>query len=606
MNILNHYNIRLLIIFGLLVILSACKKDDIVDNPNIHDHGYRQIKMTPVSGLRVQWDYSSMYRLSDSGNYPRMIRTSDNSLVTVYDSNGSVYIIKSTDNGKSWTKPEILFKKSTHLGKDGDVNITYEDLKSQPSIIQLENGDMVAACAVHYRYILTTPDPDVIIQFPAAIHVKKIVNGAIVEPEKVVYSNLGCEHPDFLLLPDGKLQLYFTNSSIPVAIDKMNSTDLAVTTKELQIDVIESVDGGSSWNSSIKEFGPEGVDTRWTGSKTVVFRNQKNNIAPSTAIMKEQILLAFADNKVVTYKPYLVRSNINTTWPFSINGDMPGKDYARYEILPDKYLMTNPDLLTLSNDIALLSYQTDANRDNKSQTMEVVISDSDAKNFTKSSRPFPFSNEIEAINNSVMRFNENTIVALTSSNFHNMNERAPMAIKGYIINDLMIKDSKITNYPLFVGGISESNLRAGLGVDESNLYFEAEIVDSTPITAEKGTEKGDGVYIYVDAANLSLLDVDKGISKLWISIDGSVTRWDGKEGLWIPAGADGIMATSIATDSGYLLKVVIPKSKLTSFNEDGIRFAVGLSDYTDISIGSVELLSQCKDLRSSSWLGVTF
>jgi len=534
-----------------------------------------------------------------------MLRTSESSLVPVYDSKGSVFLIKSDDNGVTWCEPQLLFQKYTRTGKDGENNITYEDLKTQPAIIQLQNGDLLAACAVHYRYVLTSPDPDVTVQFPASVLVRKIVGGTM-EQVKEVYSNLGCEQPELLQLPDGTVQLYFTNGSNPITLKRMNSTELPVETQELQVDMIESHDGGVTWSSAVKEFGPDGLDARWSGAKTIVFRYQKKNIAPAAAILNEEVILAFADNKVVTYKPYIARSQVNAPWPYTINGDAPGRDYARYEILPDKYLITNPDLMKITPEEMLLSYETDANRENRSQTMEVVISNNGAKDFTKPTRPFPFPNEIDAINNSLMRFDENTIMALTSSNFNDIKVLAPLAIKGYLIDDRKITGNEVTEYPFFVGGISESNLKAGLGVDESNLYLATHVTDNTPITAEAGVQTGDGIYIYIDAANLSLLDVDKGISKLWISVDGSIIRWDGKEGLWVPASADGITAVATATESGYKLEVTVPKSKLTSFNQAGIRFAIGLSDYTDTDTGTIELLSQCQDLRSSSWLGISF
>ena len=83
-------------------------------------------------------------------------------------------------------------------------------------------------------------------------------------------------------------------------------------------------------------------------------------------------------------------------------------------------------------------------------------------------------------------------------------------------------------------------------------------------------------------------------------------RWNGKEGAWVSGSADGITVTPTVETDGYSLDIVIPTAKLTNFNKGGIRFAAGLNNYINEEQGTTELLSLCKDLRSSSWLGVTF
>jgi hypothetical protein len=538
-----------------------------------------------------------------------MLRISDTSMITVYEDEGSIYLIRSEDNGESWSRPEVLFKKSSHYGKHLEYEIIFEDLMTQPDIIQLENGDLIAACSVQYYYMypIETADQDTVyIEYPASILVKHISGGTIVEPGQVVYTNLGCQHPELLQLPDGSLQLYFTNGNMPITLEMINSTELSPEIKEQRIDMIESNDGGYTWTGFIQEIGPDGQDERWAGAKTVVSRIHKNNIGPSAQILKDEIVLAFADDKTVTFKPYIAKTAISNAWPYSINGDTPDRYYAFYELRPESKKLTMPTLLTVSPDVSLLSYDTNENRKYNTQTVEVVVSDESAKDFTKATRPFLFPDKVNAINNSLMQFDEKTIVAITSANYPDFEAYALWCIKGYLIDDLEISGSEIVEYPIFVGGLSASNVRVGLGVDASNLYISADVTDLTPIEAEPGTQIGDGVYFYIDAANLSLLDVDEGISKIWVSSNGDVSRWDGQKGRWVTSSADGIAVITTSTESGYKLDVTIPKSRLTNFNNSGIRFAVGLSDYSDVNEGTVELLSQCKDLRSSSWLGVTF
>ncbi|MDR2473320.1 MAG: hypothetical protein LBD53_07170, partial [Tannerella sp.] len=116
----------------------------------------------------------------------------------------------------------------------------------------------------------------------------------------------------------------------------------------------------------------------------------------------------------------------------------------------------------------------------------------------------------------------------------------------------------------------------------------------------------DGIYLYIDAANLSLLDVDAGIYKFWVSSTGNVTRWDGKEGKWVDVPADGLTVNAQKTTDGYTLDIALSRAKLSGFNDKGIRFAIGLSNFTTPTLGITELLSLCQDLRSASWIGVVF
>lgn len=593
---------------AIITLFAMCQDND-KDNGLIIDEPYRPVTVSPISGLRLSWDNSSLTQLSETGNYPRMIRLADSSLLAVYEESDNIYMRRSQDDGLSWSNPDVLFPKSSHEGSDGDYKITFKDLMSQPTIIQLQNGDLLAACAVRYYHITDAgTSKEYVIDYPAAINIRYI-NGETfnMQPIIEVYNNLGCDSPSLLELPDNSVQLYFTNGPNPISIKMMSSTDLPRNLYEQKIEMISSVDGGLIWSSRIKEFGPDGEDKMWTGAKTIATRPNKSNKNPSASIVDDEIIVAFSDNKTVTFKPYTVRTSIQDNWAYTINGDTKDRDYAFYEILPEKYFMGSPNLLTLSTGETVLGYETDGNRFDDCETMEVAIGNRKAMNFTKFTQPFPFPNTSRAVNNSLMQFDDNTILAMTASNYEKpIDKTAPWFMKGHLINDLSVKDSAITDYPIFVGAKSNANIRVGLGIDESNLYINVKATDETHVPAESGSQKGDGVYLYIDAANLSLLDVDKGISKLWISSEGDVTRWDGKEGSWVSASASGIDVTPTSEIDGYFLEIIIPTSTLTNFNRKGIRFAVGLTNYVNSEEGTTELLSLCKDLRSSSWLGITF
>ncbi len=603
MNIFRIYKSIIYFAIASSTLFIACDRDDDDDVPVIVDDVYTPVEMTPVSGLRIAWDYSSLQQLADEGSSPEMIRLSDSSLVMVYESAGSIHLKKSLNNGVSWDNSSVLFSKSTHKGYDGEYELTYTDLMVQPTIVLLENGDLLAACGVRYRYTVSDSD----IEFPASIRVRRIAeNGTVMEPVQEVYTNLGCEHPDFLQLPDGVVQLYFSNGSSSVDLEMMSSTELSVDIEEQRIEMISSGDGGQTWSGAVEEFGPDGMYSAWTGSKVIASRANKNNNCPSATIVNNDIVIAYGDNNTVTYKPYVVRSSITNNWPYPITGDTPDRDYALYEILPEKYNMGVPDLVSLPQGETILAYETNAGRPSDKKIMEVAISSENAMDFKHRTRPFPFSLDTEAVGNSLLYFNDSSVVALTSTDFQNNETLAPWMIKGYLVNELVINKREIENHPIFVGGQSEANIRVGLGIDETNLYVDALAIDPTPVLAEAGTENGDGIYLYIDAPNRSLLDVDAGIFKFWISSKGEVVRWDGKEGRWIPGSSDGVEVIETATDSGYKLAITLSKEKLVNFNTDGIRFGVGLSDFVNPEEGKTELLSLCEDMRSSTWLKVSF
>ncbi|MDR1865148.1 MAG: glycoside hydrolase, partial [Bacteroidales bacterium] len=256
---------HLLLLGAISALLGACGKEE-EKKDGVFDDSYKPVKVTPVSGLRIMWDYSSMKQLASKGTSPKMIRASDGSLVAVYGLEGVAYLTRSTDDGQTWSAAVTLFAKSSHTGKNGDYDITYTELAGQPAIIQLADGDLVAVCAVRYQYTVD----NVVTEFPAAVRVRRINSTDFSFSSTAdVYVNLGVEHPSFLLLPDGRLQLYFANGAVSQPLVMINSTGMAADAYVQQIVVIESTDNGQTWTSAVTDFGPDGVDRSWTGAKTV-------------------------------------------------------------------------------------------------------------------------------------------------------------------------------------------------------------------------------------------------------------------------------------------------------------------------------------------------
>jgi hypothetical protein len=609
MNKLKFYIKNVWLLCTALALFVACNKNDDNNPETPIDDAYKPVKVTPTDGLRLTWDYSSLSKAVNLGSTPKAIRASDGTLFLVYQNDNNVYMVQSKDNGVSWSGNTTLFPRSSHIGKNGDVDLTFTEFMGQPTVYQLRNGDLVAACAVKYQYTLTNTSPATVVEFPAAIKVRRITNnGTTLEEIREVYANLGCQNPSFLQLPNGQLQLYFANGTKLQTINTLNSTIMSTAIPEQAIVLISSDDEGRTWSSYIKDFGPDGVDRSWIGTKDVASRTGGSNNYPVPVVLGENIVVALADNKKMTFKPFTVRTPLSANWDIPVKGDTPDRDYALYEILPDKYLMTGTSLYVLPSGETMLAYESDEARNTGFEVMEVAIGNDDARNFKFRTRPFRLPEKEKAINNSIVLLDNNTAMAFTASNHAsiNANTLSPWSIKGYFLNNLVINDSQIDDYPVFVGGTTEAQLRAGLGIDGSNLYVKVIAKDNTPVEATNDTQQGDGVYLYIDAANLSLLDVDAGISKFWISSVGDVTRWDGKEGKWVNANNNGVSVNKQTTSDGYTFDITIPRSTLTNFNNQGIRFGIGLSNYVNENSGVIELLSLCQDSRSSTWLGITF
>jgi hypothetical protein len=608
MNKFKTHIIRLFLVSAMLTIGFACGDKNGENGENIIDNVYKPIAVTPVSGLRIAWDYSTLTKMYDKGASPKAIRAADGTLVAVYAADNNIYLVRSSNGGISWTGNTLLFEKTSHTGKNGNDDISFSEFMMQPTITQLANGDFIAACAVKYQYTLTTTAPPTVVDFPAAVKVRRITGSTTLEPVKEVYANLGCESPAFLQLPDGNLQLYFANGAVPQTVSILNSTNMATAITEQDVVLLTSADDGRSWSSSIKDFGPDGVDRSWSGAKEVASRFNAVNKYPSPVLLGNQIVVALADNKAMTFKPYTVRTPLVANWSIPVKGDTPDREYALYELLPDKYLMNATTMLVLPQGKTLLSYESDEMRNKDFEIMEVAVGDADARNFKHRTRPFPFPDTEKAISNSIMLLDETTVMAFTTSNRGTTTATtvAPWSVKGYFIDDIALTGSQISDYPLFVGSKTEAGIRAGLGIDASNLYVKVTAKDATPIDAPAGSQHGDGIYLYIDAANLSLLDVDAGIYKFWVSSTGSITRWDGKEGIWVDVPADGLTVNAQKTTDGYTLDIALSRAKLSGFNDKGIRFAIGLSNFTTPTLGITELLSLCQDLRSASWIGIVF
>lgn len=521
----------------------------------------------PIDGVRIAWDYSSMQKLADKGGYVRLLRLADQSIVVVSeDYEGNAFLIRSFDEGVSWTDPTILFSRLVQNG--ARVNM------SNPEIIQLANGDILVACNYRPREAEKTP---------FAIAVKKSTDNGVTWSETQVIFEAeprfkdGCWEPSFLQLPDGEVQVYFANEAPYTSSD------------EQEISVISSNDNGDSW----------------TTLKTVCFRADRRDGMPVARVIKDEIVVSIEDNNISAFKPYTVRCKLTDNWPTPVLADSPNRNYSLVDKVKDEDYLGAPYLLVLPTGETLLSYQTNENRDANWElsTMEVAIGDDEARGFSRRTQPFVVPLDKEAKWNSLALWDDKTVAALASSN-KDGGAVAPWLIKGYILDDLKVSQSHVGELPIFVGATSETNMRVGLGVDEQNVHIRCKVNDLSHCKDASGLELEDGAYSLIDAMNVCVDKPIKGVFKLWCSRTGKVALWEGKDGIWAEQEKSKINAQVKEVEGGYEIELIIPKKQFGKFNDKGIRFSAGFSDCASEESGHREFVIHSEENASNTWLKV--
>lgn len=371
--------------------------------------GRGQVARIQPAQITIEWDSTTLRRLAPMGNrqlryagYPRIKRFGDGNIVGIYEADGHVESVRSTDEGLTWSEPDIVFKAFTADGRaGGNVRVNM----ANPEIIELANGHWVAAC--NYR-----PRADETVPFSIAVS-RSIDQGRTWSEPQVVFNaeprfKDGCWEPALLQLPDGTLQLYFANEKPYTASD------------EQEISVLESNDQGVTW-----------ADT----PRTVSFRAGKRDGMPVPLLLDHEIAVVIEDNKDGQFKPYIVRSSIADNWRTPVLGESPRRTYALADSLPVSVYAGAPYIARLASGEVIMSYQTTEGRgaEWEKSTMEVAIGDRDGRNFRKVPRPFDVPLDRAAKWNSVSLWNDTTVVAVSASNLDGANTGAWMILGKVIV-----------------------------------------------------------------------------------------------------------------------------------------------------------------------------
>ncbi|WP_369766017.1 sugar-binding protein [Flavobacterium sp. WC2429] len=563
MNKINH----LFLLFIFIPLLSCSDSSNVVDEKPIVEN----IPSKPaVEGIRIAWDYNTLIQVSDKNSpdyngYARLIQLNDKKLICTYESGGAILVKTSNDFGNTWSASIKVASGNTA------VNMT------TPDILQLEDNSILIC--YNPRPISNGNSNE-----KFSINTIKSYDGGLTWKEnQIVYEassdfENGCWEPSALQIPSGEIQLFFSNENV------------YRTSTEQNISLIRSSNNGLTWSTT-----PE----------IVSFRAGKRDGMPSPILLKNQTEIVFSieDNGVENqFKPYIIRNSITENWKQTIDANSNNRNYALEEILSNSVYAGAPYLSQLSTGEVLLSYQGTENRtsnDINNADMKVVIGNNEAKNFNRKSTPFLLSNGKSALWNSISVLEDDTVIALTTTNQFSNSSQIWM-IKGHVLRDINAVRETATidglsnegvwqkESPIFIGQKSATQLEANFTYDTEFLYVFAQIKDSQIISTDAITGS-DGLDLYLDPKNKKLIVPGSSIFKLELGQSNQFSLYEGENSKWKKLdGSQGILTTTVKTTNGYRIETKIPWTTLGGIPSKDMRVRYnialrekGTNDYTE-------------------------
>ena len=528
--------IKLFLAAFVIIMISCSTEDSQPQDDEIDDDPVSGIETrTQVTGVRIAWDFNTKTLVSqenDTGysGYPRLIQLEDESLLVVYESKGNVLVKKSNDSGENWSEPITVVK--------GDQGVNM----ATPDVLQLQNGAIL---------VMYNPRPGETADPTKKFLIKTILsndNGMSWQNDQVVYEGdtefeNGVWEPTALQLPEGEIQLFFSNESIYPNSNEQN------------ISLLRSKDHGLTWSDE-----PEIVSFR-AGSRDGM-------PAPLYLDNQNEIMLSIEDNgEHNQFKPYIIRNSVFENWAQTIGGSSEKRNYALLEKLENSEYAGAPYLAQLQTGETLLSYQgTDARNGNdlNNADMKVAIGNENGEDFNRISTPFLIPEGKSALWNSIAVLNDNTVIALTTTNaFSSANASEVWMIKGHVIPELKAEHTSLEidgettegiwkeHFPIFIGHISSTGLQANVSFDNEHLYLISKITDVAVSSDNQNIANNDGMVIYLDPANKSFETPGPGTYKIIVSASDQVKAYEGNDSQWQEIELTEIDTEVINNEDGY-------------------------------------------------------
>lgn len=579
--------IKSLFIFYWICILSCSPDNSVFETNEPIEEPVSEIETKEaITGIRIAWNYNTKTLVSEENDtgyngYARLVQLIGGTLLVTYESNGDIVVKRSEDNGENWSNPIIVAE-----AKEG-VNM------ATPDIIQLQNGSIL---------VTYNPRPGETASSSKNFLIKTILSndgGVSWQNDQIVYEGgtefaNGVWEPSALQLPDGEIQLFFSNENIYQDSNEQN------------ISLLRSFDNGITWTEK-----PE----------ITSFRAGSRDGMPSPLFLPDQnqIIFSIEDNGSSNqFKPYIIRNLISENWSQTVGGSSENRNYALKEQLEESEYAGAPYLAQLKTGETLLSYQgTDRRNGNdlNNADMKVAIGNEYAKDFNRISTPFLIPEGKSALWNSIAVLNNNTVIALSTTNaFSPTNASEVWMIKGRVIPEL--KAEKILleidgetsediwqqTFPVFIGQKSATQLLANISADEDNLYVISKISDTNISANSESIQNNDGMVIYLDPLNRNLVSPGAGIFKIIISAANQVKVYEGEDSEWNEIEIPKIETKVENSGEGYLQEISISWNSIGGKPESNSRIGFNIELIERGNLNYRESISATKTDAPYTWL----
>ena len=309
----------------------------------------------------IEWD--SPISIA-KGGYARVHPMNDGRLMCSYTGGGNGWICYSSDNGHTWTSPEKVIGRFDVSGERGNATVFI----SNPETVQLSSSHPVHPGRIIYSFNLRPRDNKSSV-YPFSIgYVFSDDNGKTWSSMKVNYSSdiwnedklKGCWEPFAMELPDGTLQMYFSDET-PYFREGRHYQNITM---------VESPDGGDTW----------------AAPRIVCYSEGNRDGMPVTMIYDGNIYLCIETNDSeagTRLHPQVIYNSIEDNWKETVDG------YSDFRFNPLRRSTESPDFTTgapyliQTENFFVLSHQSSENGDIKDPEQRVCIVQACPKNEMK-------------------------------------------------------------------------------------------------------------------------------------------------------------------------------------------------------------------------------